>query len=425
MEISDALYQTYGQILREELIEAMGCTEPVSLAYAGATARAILGGLPERVVLGVSGNIVKNVKSVNVPNLGGLKGLQAAVSGGIVAGDETGVLQVLAHITAEQRTQIADFLEKCPIEVHVLETGSAFEIDLTLFRAEESARIHMKDYHTNIVALEKNGVSISDTPKAESTPQAARSNRDGLTVRGILEYASLVNISEIQDLLDLQIADNMAISSEGLSHKWGACIGSVLSESRSPDLRLRCSAAAAAGSDARMSGCELPVVICSGSGNQGITTSVPVIVYARQTGCSQERLYRALVVSNLLTIHQKQYIGALSAFCGAVSAGASAGAAIAWMDTGSYEAVCHTLTNALGIASGMICDGAKPSCAAKIATAVQAGLLGYDMYRNASAFHGGEGILADEIETTIQNVGKVGREGMRETDREILRLMTC
>ncbi len=424
MERNDPCYPAYTQILREELIPAMGCTEPIALAYGAARARAALGARPDRVEVLASGNIIKNVKSVVVPNTGELKGIEAAVAAGIVAGDETLRLEVLSHVTAEQKREITAFLRQCPIQVRPTTSGPIFDIGLTLYQGEHWVRLRIVDHHTNIVLLEKDGADLLED--GGHAPQAGEGDTDRscLSVERILDYAASVELEDVRALLERQIRYNCAISEEGLRGEWGACIGQVLLHTEGESLRTRCRAAAAAGSDARMSGCELPVVICSGSGNQGITASVPVIVYAEATGRTREELLRALVVSNLITIHQKTGIGRLSAFCGAVSAGCGAGAAIAWMETGSYDAVAHTLVNALAVVSGIICDGAKPSCAAKIAAAVDAGLLGYGMYREGRQFYDGEGIVTKGVEKTIRNVGRVGRDGMKGTDQVILRIMT-
>ncbi|QAT48359.1 serine dehydratase subunit alpha family protein [Caproiciproducens sp. NJN-50] len=424
MEKTDPCYQAYTQILHEELVPAMGCTEPIALAYGAAKARSVLGGLPDRVEVLVSGNIIKNVKSVIVPNTGGLKGIGAAVAAGIVAGDETRQLQVLSRVTAEQKERIAAFLQGCPIDVKATKSGPTFDIGLTLFKGSGYVRLRIVDYHTNIVLVEKDGAILKKDELQDKDTDSGLTDRSCLNVKKILDYAATVELDCVRDILEEQIRYNMAISKEGLTHNWGACIGRVLLQSRDDSLNIRCRAAAAAGSDARMSGCEMPVVICSGSGNQGIAASVPVIVYAENKSHTHEETLRALVVSNLITIHQKSSIGRLSAFCGAVSAGCGAGAAIAWLETGDYDAVAHTLVNALAIVSGIICDGAKSSCAAKISTAVEAGLLGFEMYRNEKQFVNGDGIVANNVENTIRNVGRVGRDGMRETDQVILRIMT-
>lgn len=427
MQKNDPRYQAYIQILHEELIPATGCTEPIALAYGAARARSILNAIPDRVCVLASGNIIKNVKSVVVPNTGGRKGIEAAVAAGIVAGDETLLLDVLSHVTDEQKTKIGAYLDQNIISVRPTKAGPIFDIDITLYHGKDSAHLRIIDRHTNIVLLEKNGQRLLEIPWAgeENQAKAEKStDRSCLTVEGILDFAESVDLGEVREIVENQLHCNMAISKEGITHEWGACVGRVILDAYGDSVAVHCRAAAAAGSDARMSGCEMPVVICSGSGNQGITASVPVAVYAQRTGHSQEEMLRAVIVSDLLTVHQKAGLGCLSAYCGAVSAGCSAGAAISWLDGGGYEAVAHTLVNSLAIVSGIVCDGAKPSCAAKIATAVEAGMFGYEMYKRDKQFFGGEGIVTKGVENTINNVSRLGRDGMRETDREILSIMT-
>lgn len=424
MERNDPLYQKYVQILREELVPAMGCTEPISLAYAAAMARAQLGCMPQRVRVAVSGNILKNVKSVVVPNTGGQRGIAAAAAAGITAGDETRQLQVLAEVTPGQIEAMQAFLAAVPIEVSAVDEGHIFDIGVTVYAGGHEASVRIVDFHTNIVRITKDGeaqpLPASDCTDGES---AALTDRGCLSVENILRFADTVALEDVRPILARQIECNMAIAEEGLRSPYGANIGKVLLEMYGGGVKTRARAMAAAGSDARMSGCELPVVINSGSGNQGITASVPVIVYARETGASEERLYRALVVSNLCTIHLKTGIGRLSAYCGAVSAGCASGAGIAYLLGGGYAEVAHTLVNALAAVSGIVCDGAKPSCAAKIAAAVDAGLLGYHMYLQGNQFVGGDGIVRKGVENTIQAVGCLAHDGMLATDKEIIRLM--
>ncbi len=420
---NDPKYRACVQILREELVAATGCTEPIAIAYGAARARSVLGAVPDRVDVLASGNIIKNVKSVIVPNTGGLKGIQAAAAAGIIAGDETLMLDVLSHVTEDQKAGIRAFLETVPVTVNPTKSGPIFDIDLTLYRGKSKVRLRIVDRHTNVVLLEKDGNRLLEAPW-QKQPQEHRPDHSNLSVESILDFAGTVDLNDVRDVLEEQLRCNMAISAEGLGHDWGVSIGRVLLDAYGDSLPVLCRAAAAAGSDARMSGCEMPVVICAGSGNQGITASVPVAIYAERTGRTHEEMLRALIVSNLLTVHQKAGIGRLSAYCGAVSAGCSAGAAISWLDGGGYEAVAHTLVNALAIVSGIVCDGAKPSCAAKVATAVDAGMFGYEMYKRGKQFIGGEGIVTKGVENTIANVGRLGRDGMRETDKEILRIMT-
>ena len=421
MQPTDLKYTQYLQILREELIPAMGCTEPIAMAYAAAKAREVLGALPEKIDIVISGNIIKNVKSVIVPNTGGLKGITAAIAAGAVAGNADRQLEVLADVKEDEIPKIAQFMESCAMAVMKSESDKLLDIDLHMYRGRDNVRLRITDFHTNIVLIEKNGQVL--LKKESTSADGGETDRGVLNVRDIIEFAESVDIEDVRDLLEKQIEYNCAISEEGLHGEYGASVGKTLLETRGEDVRVRARAQAAAGSDARMSGCEMPVVIVSGSGNQGMTASLPVIVYARDMGASHERLLRALVVSNLITIHQKTPIGRLSAFCGAISAGCGAAAGVAWLTDGTYEAVSATITNTLGMISGTVCDGAKPSCATKIASAVEAGLLGFDLYEKGKGLHGGDGILKDNVEKTIESVGQLAREGMRETDTEILDIM--
>ncbi len=423
MERTDIRYQTYLQILKEELVPAMGCTEPIALAYCAAKAREVLGCLPERARVEASGNIVKNVKSVIVPNTGGMKGIEAAAAAGIVAGDASRVLEVIAGVTEEQKVQMREYLAGDPIKVEPLETEEILDMIVTVYHGESWARVRIANYHTNIVLIEKNGETLYEVGvMAEESAQMA--DRSLLNVKHIYEFAETAELSDVRKLLSRQIAYNTAISEEGLKNSWGANVGSVLLAAYGDDIRVRARAAAAAGSDARMSGCELPVIINSGSGNQGMTASLPVIEYAKELNVSEDKLLRALLLSNLITIHQKTGIGRLSAYCGAISAGCGAGCGIAYLLGGDLKCISHTLVNALAIVSGIICDGAKPSCAGKIAAAVDAGILGYYMYLNGQQFYGGDGIISKGVENTINNIGRLGKEGMKETDKEIIRIMT-
>ena len=421
MALTDLKYAQYLKILHEELIPAMGCTEPIAMAYAAAKAREVLVALPDKIDIVISGNIIKNVKSVIVPNTGGLKGITAAIAAGAVAGNADRQLEVLADVKEDEIPKIAQFMESCAMAVMKSESDKLLDIDLHMYRGRDNVRLRITDFHTNIVLIEKNGQVL--LKKESTSADGGETDRGVLNVRDIIEFAESVDIEDVRDLLEKQIEYNCAISEEGLHGEYGASVGKTLLETRGEDVRVRARAQAAAGSDARMSGCEMPVVIVSGSGNQGMTASLPVIVYARDMGASHERLLRALVVSNLITIHQKTPIGRLSAFCGAISAGCGAAAGVAWLTDGTYEAVSATITNTLGMISGTVCDGAKPSCATKIASAVEAGLLGFDLYEKGKGLHGGDGILKDNVEKTIESVGQLAREGMRETDTEILDIM--
>lgn len=417
------LYQAYLDILTEELIPAMGCTEPIAIAFAAAKAREVLGGMPDRVLIEASDNIIKNVKSVVVPNTGSLKGIEAAAVTGIVAGNADKTLEVISSISDDEKTEIKAFLQHKAVKARRLESGLIFDLRVTVSDQNSQASVRISHYHTNIVLITKNDNVIYKNADCNELKSSTLTDRSLLRVKKILEFADAVKISDVEALLQLQIDYNMQIAEEGLNGNWGANIGSVLLNIWGDDIKIRAKAMAAAASDARMSGCELPVMIVSGSGNQGIAASVPVICYAKAMGVDRERLLRALVVSNLVTIHQKTGIGRLSAYCGAVSAGVGAGAGICWLHGGRYEEVAHTIVNALAIVSGIICDGAKPSCAGKIAVAVEAGILGFHMFQNGQQFYDGEGIVKKGIENTIVNVGRLARDGMQEADKEIIRIM--
>lgn len=422
MEKRNAKYAAYVQTLKEELVPAMGCTEPIALAYGAARAREVLGEMPDRVVVGASGSIIKNVKSVIVPNTDHLKGIPAAAAAGIVAGDADKELEVIASVSSEQTAQMKEFMEQVPITVEHIDNGITFDIVITLYKGVSYARVRIANYHINIVLVEKNGEILEKKPVAGESEDGL-TDRSLLNMKDILDFARTVDIEDVREVLERQIDYNWAIAEEGIRGNYGANIGSVLLDMEGESVRVRAKAMAAAGSDARMNGCELPVIINSGSGNQGITASVPVIVYAKDMKVSHETLLRALTLSNLTAIHQKTAIGRLSAYCGAVSAGAGAGAGIAYLHGGDYKEIVHTVVNALAIVSGIVCDGAKASCAAKIASAVDAGILGYQMYIRGQQFYGGDGIVTKGVEETLKNVGRLGKEGMKATNEEIIRIM--
>lgn len=422
---SDPRYGNYLKILQEELVPATGCTEPIAIAYGAAKARELLGVLPESVLVEASGNIIKNVKSVVVPNTNSLKGIEAAAAAGIVAGQSDKILEVISEVTPAQRAEIRVYLADHPIVVKPAEGDKVFDILITLRAGNNHVKLRISDYHTHIVYIEKNGEVLFQS--GEVLSDSARdmlTDRSCLSVEGVLDFASTCNLEDVRALIERQIDYNYAIAEEGMRHSWGANIGSVLKEHYGVGIYSRARYMAAAGSDARMSGCEMPVIIVSGSGNQGITASVPVVEYAKELNVSRDQMVRAVLLSDLLTIHLKTGIGRLSAYCGAVSAGCSAGAAIAYLHGGGFREIAHTLVNSLAIVSGMICDGAKASCAAKISAAVDAGLVGYSMFRSGQQFRGGDGIVTKGVEETIRNIGRLGRLGMRETDHEIIRIMT-
>ena len=420
MKREDNIYQIYVQILKEELVTAMGCTEPIAISYAAARARAVLGELPEKIVVKASGSIIKNVKSVVVPNTGGLRGIEAAAAAGVVCGNENKKLEVLSEIESEDIERIKGYLGQADIKVEYQETGHTFDLSVCVYKEHSQASVRITDYHTNIVQIEKNWELIRDDLKDEKIEKA---NRDVLSMENIWEFVRCADIEDVKETLDKQIECNMKIAREGIRGNYGANIGSILLKMEGDSVQVRAKAMAAADSDARMNGCGLPVVINSGSGNQGITCSVPVLVYGESLNCDIEKIYRALLLSNLTAIYIKAGIGTLSAYCGAVSAGAAAGAGIAYLHGGGYEEIKHTVVNALAIVSGIVCDGAKASCAAKIASSVEAGIVGYYMYLNEQEFYAGEGIVAEGIDRTIENIGILGKEGMKETNKKIIEMM--
>ena len=416
-------YSAYINILKEELVPAMGCTEPIALAYCAAKAREVLGAMPDKVVVGASGSIIKNVKSVIVPNTDHMKGIPAAAIAGIVAGDPSKELEVIAQVTTEQIAGMHSFMENVPVIVEHVDTGLTFEIIVTLWKGEEYAKVRIVNYHTNIVLIEKNGEVLMEV-EVQGEGESGLTDRSVLNIADILDFAESVDVNDIRDVLSRQIQYNTAIAEEGLRGDYGSNIGRMLPDFYGDrSVITRAKAMAAAGSDARMNGCELPVIINSGSGNQGMTTSLPVIEYAKELKVSEEKLYRALAVANLVTIHQKTSIGRLSAFCGAVSAGAGAGAGIAYLLGTDLDGISHTVANAIATTGGMVCDGAKASCASKIATAVEAGIMGYTMHVQNNNFQPDDGLVGQTPEQTIANIGRLGKQGMKQTNEEIIKIM--
>lgn len=419
-----AFYKSCLAILKEELLPAMGCTEPIAVAYAAALARDTLKEAPQSAEITVSGNILKNVKSVVVPNTGGMRGVVSAVAAGIAAGKAEKKLEVLSDIRKEDLAAINDCLQRCKFSVKQSDSGCVFDIGVRLFSKNAESFVRIEGHHTNVVRIERNGEALFDGGKnVVYGEEEGSADRSGLSVEKIVDFIKNVEITELEPLIGRQIDYNTAIAEEGLKNDYGASVGKVLLHAFGSDVHNLARATAAAGSDARMNGCSLPVVIVSGSGNQGMAASLPVVVYAKQLGCSREKTVRAVALSDLITVHLKTGIGRLSAYCGAVSAGCGAGAGVSYLYGGDVEEISQTLTNALAIDSGILCDGAKSSCAAKIASAVDAGLLGMEMSRSGSRFCGGDGILEPDVENTIGNVGDIARNGMRETDEEIIRLM--
>ncbi len=411
------------EILKEELVPAMGCTEPIAIAYASSIARSLLSSLPTSVAVYASPNIIKNVKSVVVPHTGGERGIEAAASIGIVAGREDLELEVLSKVGEKDIERSKELRRDAKFTILPSESGYIFHIRVELKNNSESSAVEIAGNHTNVILKERNGEVIYKKEYKDSV-ESKKTDRSVLSIKSVSEYADSVDIESIRETLERQIEYNTAIANEGLHGTWGANIGSILLKSYGESVQNKAKAYAAAGSDARMNGSEKPVVINSGSGNQGLTASLPVIVYAKDLNVSHNTLLRALAVSNLVTIHLKSGIGSLSAYCGATSAGAGAGAGVCYLFGGRENEISHTVVNALAIESGMICDGAKASCAAKIASAVEAGLLGMEMQKYGSEFYGGDGIVKKGVENTIENVSRIAREGMRETDKTIIEIMT-
>lgn len=423
MHSTDLVYKTCVQVLKEELLPAMGCTEPIAIAYAAAVARRTLGALPARVTVTASGNIIKNVKCVFVPNTGGLRGIPAAAAAGIVAGRDELLLEVISKATAAEQDEIRAYLERTPITVKLSDSPHIFDIDIRVEADGHTARARIVQHHTNIVRIEKDGEILLDVDCSAAAAEDGLCDRSCLSVAWILDFVESAALEDIEGPVRRQIEYNTRIAEEGLSGSWGANIGKVLLDTYGNDVKVRARAMAAAGSDARMNGCSLPVVIVSGSGNQGITASLPVVEFAKELGVGYDKTIRAVALSDLITVHLKSGIGRLSAYCGAVSAGCGSGAGIAYLYGGGLREVEHTIVNSIAIDSGIVCDGAKASCAAKIASAVDAGILGYHMYKNGQEFRAGDGLVTHGVEETIRNIGTLAREGMRETDREILHIM--
>jgi len=416
------LYDKYVSILHEELVPALGCTEPIALAYASAMARKALGVLPERIIAVCSGNIVKNVKGVTVPNSGNQKGIKAAVILGALGGNPDKKLEVLTDIGQEDilRSKELVLTEYCRVEL--AEGVENLYIRIEAEHGQDQARVEIMGEHTNVINIEKNGKKMFSQEFVQDKAKYT-SRYEFMTFEGILGFSEEVRSEDVSHLLDRQIEYNSRIAEEGLSKSYGANTGKKLLDIYGDDLAIRARARAAAGSDARMSGSELAVIINSGSGNQGITVSLPVVEYAQDLGCDIEKLYRALVLSNLTSIYIKGKMGNLSAFCGAVSAGAGSSAGITYLLGGTWKQIQKSVSNTIGIASGVICDGAKPSCAAKVSLSVDAAIIASKMALSGNNYDGGEGIIMDDIEATINNVVRLGKEGMKETDLEILNMM--
>ena len=404
----------------------MGCTEPIAIAYSSAIARDALGDIPERITIRLSGNIIKNVKSVIVPSTSGMHGIESAVAAGVISNRYDLKLELLSVLTNGDIQAIQEFKDKCEIILEELESPCNFDLFIKAEACGNVSKVRISDYHTNVILVELNKKDITDKYRNEAEEigkSLKKADRGLLNVKDIVEFADGVDLQRIKPYLLRQIEMNMAIAREGLTNDYGATIGKILYKNGSASFKDILKSFAAAGSDARMSGCELPVCIISGSGNQGITASVPVVVYANEVGIDEETMLRALLVSDLVTVHQKTGIGTLSAYCGAISAGVGAGAGICYLQGGRYREIAHTLVNAVAILSGTICDGAKASCAAKIAMAVEAGIMGCEMAFADKQFYGGDGIVTKGVENTIRNVGMLARDGMSGTDKEIIKIM--
>ena len=423
MKLSRETYEQYVAILHKELVPALGCTEPIAIAYAAALARKTLEERPEEMTVACSGNVIKNAMGVTVPNSGGMKGIAAAAALGAIGGNADKVLEILTGIGQEEQAETRAFLDAGACRWEVIPNSPGLHIVVRMKAGEHTSLVEIRGTHTNVIRMEKDG-EVLFTKDFDVNNVKKELRYDLLNLDGILAFADQVDLQDVQEVLDRQIQCNSAISQEGLTHAYGAQVGKTLLECYENDLRTRAKARAAAGSDARMNGCDLPVVINSGSGNQGLTVSLPVIEYAKEWGCSHEELLRALCVSNLISLYIKFGIGVLSAYCGAVSAACGSGAAIAYLHKDSRQVVEDTIINTLGNVSGIVCDGAKASCAAKIASSVDAALMGYQMALKGRVFPFGEGLVQTDADRLIKVIGRVGKEGMQETDVCILDIMS-
>lgn len=410
----------YLDVLQKELVPALGCTEPIAIAYAAAKAREVLMKFPDRIEICCSGNIIKNVKGVTVPNSNGLRGVEAAAVLGVVGGNAARKLEVLEEIKEEHIEKTRQLIAHNYCTCLLQEEVENLYIVANVFAGKESASVTIINRHTFITEITKNAEILYHHELAKENNNI---DWNKWSIKEILDFVKNVELSDVYELLDKQIEMNSAIAEAGLNHKYGTQIGRTVMKIYGNSVEARARAKAAAGSDARMGGCSLPVVINSGSGNQGMTVSLPVIEYAKEWKVPKEKLYRALVLSNLVAIYQKHFIGSLSAFCGAVTAACGCGAAITYMAGGNYEDICRTITNTVANVGGIVCDGAKASCAAKISSAVDAAILGHHLSMNGLAFQPGEGIIQDNVEDTIKSVGYIGRVGMKETDIDILKIM--
>lgn len=417
--------EQYAALLREELRPALGCTEPVSIALCAAAMTKALGCMPERMLVECSRNILKNAKGVVVPNSGGMKGIDVAAALGAVGGDPERGLEVLTGVTPEQIESARAWLARGACQVRLMDTPETLHLVVTGISGDgHTASAELKRTHTGLTRVTRDNVAIFHC-KTDAEAQEENDAAKSLNVGGILAFAEKARLEEngLRELLERQIECNSRIAEEGLSHPYGACVGATLLRHFGESASVRAQAYAAAGSDARMGGCEMPVVINSGSGNQGLTVTLPVLEYARELGKDHETVLRALLVSNLVAIRIKAAYGRLSAFCGAVSAAAGSGAAITWLRGGSEAQIETTIVNTLADISGMVCDGAKASCASKIASAVGTAILASCMSMDSKGFAAGEGLVKQNVEQTIDTIGRMASEGMAETDKKILQLM--
>ena len=419
--MNNKLYKNYIDILKEELIPALGCTEPIAIAYAGAKIRDVVGEIPDSITVKCSGNIIKNVKGVTVPNSGGLKGIDIAAVLGLIGGDSNKNLEVLSTVKQEDIDKTKELVKNGFCNCDLIEGSENLHIIIEAKYKNTYSSIEIKNAHTNITKIIKDGKEIFTSDNSNSDKELA--DRESLKIKEILNFANEVNIEDIREIISRQIDMNTAISKEGIKNEYGSCIGRTLLKYYGDDIRNKAKAYASAGSDARMGGCPMPVVTNSGSGNQGITVSVPVIQYAEYMKVSEEKLYRALVLSNLIAILQKKHIGKLSAFCGVVCAATGAASGIAYLHDADYKIISDTITNALCTIGGMVCDGAKASCASKISEAVDCGILAFNLARDGKVFKSGDGLVKDDIEATIDSIGRMAKEGMKGTDIEILNIM--
>ncbi len=413
-------------ILEKELVPAMGCTEPIAVALAGAIAHKTLGEPVVSLRVGCSGKIVKNVKSVRIPGTEGLAGIEAAALAGAIAGDAEAGMQVLARVTDAQKKEITAAVRRGACESYRLDTAHELHISLDARGETHSVRVEVQGAHDRVTRLERDGEILinlpEESPRGNPVISKERAGLSALTIARIKEYADTVELDAIRPILAPQIDCNMAIAREGLSGGYGLNYGMTLLGA-DPDVYQKMEAYAAAASEARMSGCPMPVIINSGSGNQGIASSVPSVVYCTQMGYSEERMFRMLAFANLATIYQKQFIGKLSAFCGAISAACASGAALSYIEGGSVEQIGNTISNALAVMAGVICDGAKASCGAKIAAGLHAAFIAHRQAMAGLAYRSGDGIVSADADATIRNVGRIAREGMGPTDEQIIEVM--